>query len=90
MSRPKLSTKLWKNDSKKLKTEILENTIIISGHLSQLNDQLMKQILDETEKAREDTLIRLGQYQQLEVQYYNERVKLRKFQVEDCVIRKVF
>lgn len=48
------------------------------------------QALDKTKVAQEANVIKLEKYQQIAAQHYSKGVKLRKFQIEEYVLRKVF
>ena len=55
----------------------------------QTNDDQLKQSLDSLDKIRDQASQRMTKYQQKIAEYYNRRVKLRRFNVGDLVLRKV-
>ena len=52
------------------------------------NDQL-KQNLDLVDEVRDQAAQRMAKYKQKIAEYYNRRVKLKKFNIGDLVLRKV-
>ena len=55
----------------------------------QNNDDQLKQNLDFLDKVRDQAAQRMAKYQQKIAEYYNRRVKLKKFNIGDLVLRKV-
>lgn len=50
------------------------------------NNEQLRMSLDE---IRDDASRRMARYQQKMSEYYNQRVKLRKFNIGDLILRKV-
>ena len=61
-----------------------------SSYSQEENHQLLVESLDSMEETREKANLRIAAYQQKVARYFNSRVKDRKFQVGDLVLRKVF
>ena len=57
-------------------------------HEEDNNDQLQIN-LDFLDKVRDKTFSRMTKYQQKMAEYYNKRVKLRRLDIGDLVLRKV-
>ena len=55
----------------------------------QNNDDQLKQNLDFLDEVRDQAAQRMAKYQQKIAEYYNRRVKLKKFNIGDLVLRKV-
>ena len=55
----------------------------------QTNDDQLKQNLDSLVEIRDQASQRMTKYQQKIAEYYNQRLKLRRFNVGDLVLRKV-
>ena len=55
----------------------------------QSNDDQLKQNLDCLDEVRDQASQRMAKYQQKIVEYYNRRVKLKRFNIRDLVLRKV-
>ena len=55
----------------------------------QSNDNQLKQNLDFLNEVRDQVAQRMDKYQQKIVEYYNRRVKLKRFNIGDLVLRKV-
>ena len=55
----------------------------------QNNDDQLKQNLDFLDEVRDQAAQRMAKYQQKITEYYNRRVKLKKFNIGDLVLRKV-
>ena len=55
----------------------------------QSNDGQLKQNLDCLDEVRDQASQRMAKYQQKIVEYYNRRVKLKRFNIRDLVLRKV-
>ena len=53
------------------------------------NDDHLRINLDCLDKVREEASIRVTKYQQRMADYYNKRVKLRRLDIGDLVLRKV-
>ena len=53
------------------------------------NDDHLRQNLDCLDEVREQASIRMTKYQLKMVEYYNKRVKLRRLDIGDLVLRKV-
>ena len=53
------------------------------------NDDHLRINLDYLDEVREEASIRVTKYQQKMADYYNERVKLRRLDIGDLVLRKV-
>ena len=53
------------------------------------NDDHLRIILDCLDEVREEASIRVTKYQQKMADYYNKRVKLRRVDIGDLVLRKV-
>ena len=53
------------------------------------NDDHLRINLDCLDKVREETSVRVTKYQQKMADYYNKRVKLRRLDIGDLVLRKV-
>ena len=49
----------------------------------------MKENLDSLDEIRDQAAERMAKYQQRIAEYYNQRVKLRRFNIGDLVLRKV-
>ena len=49
----------------------------------------MKENLDSLDEIRDQAAERMAKYQQKIAEYYNQRVKLRRFNIGDLVLRKV-
>ncbi|KAG7528628.1 Ribonuclease H-like superfamily [Arabidopsis thaliana x Arabidopsis arenosa] len=56
----------------------------------ELNSKLLEDVLDTTDERRDQSLIRLQNYQQLTARYYNSKLKNRPLNVGDFVLRRVF
>ena len=54
----------------------------------QNNDDQLKQNLDFLDEVRDQAAQRMAKYQQKIAEYYNRRVKLKKFNIGDLVLRK--
>ncbi|KAG7594060.1 Ribonuclease H-like superfamily [Arabidopsis thaliana x Arabidopsis arenosa] len=54
------------------------------------NSKLLEDILDTIDERRDQSLIRLQNYQQLTARYYNSKLKNRPLNVGDFVLRRVF
>ena len=55
----------------------------------QINDDQLKQNLDCLDEVRDQASQRMAKYQQKIVEYYNRRVKLKRFNIGDLILRKV-
>ena len=55
----------------------------------QNNDNQLKQNLDFLNEVRDQAAQRMDKYQQKIAEYYNRRVKLKRFNIGDLVLRKV-
>ena len=55
----------------------------------QSNDDQLKQNLDCLDEVRDQASQRMAKYQQKIAEYYNRRVKLKRFNIRDLVLRKV-
>ena len=55
----------------------------------QSNDGKLKLNLDCLDKVRDQASQRMAKYQQKMTEYYNQRVKLKRFNIRDLVLRKV-
>ena len=53
------------------------------------NDDHLRQNLDFLDEVREQASIRMTKYQLKMAEYYNKRVKLRRIDIGDLVLRKV-
>ena len=53
------------------------------------NDDQLKQNLDLMDEVRDQAAQRMAKYKQKIAEYYNRRVKLKKFNIGDLVLRKV-
>ena len=53
------------------------------------NDNQLRINLDFLEEVRDKVFSRMTKYQQKIVKYYNKRVKLRRLNIGDLVLRKV-
>ena len=53
------------------------------------NDNELKLNLDCLDEVRDQASQRMAKYQQKMAEYYNQRVKLKRFNIEDLVLRKV-
>ena len=53
------------------------------------NDDQLKLNLNCLDKVRDQASQRMTKYQQKIAEYYNQRVKLKRFNIEDLVLRKV-
>ncbi|KAG7533312.1 Zinc finger CCHC-type [Arabidopsis thaliana x Arabidopsis arenosa] len=56
----------------------------------ELNSKLLEDALDTIDKRRDQSLIRLQNYQQLTARYYNSKLKNKPLNVGDFVLRRVF
>ncbi|KAG7556987.1 Integrase catalytic core [Arabidopsis suecica] len=56
----------------------------------ELNSKLLEDVLDTVDERRDQSLIRLQNYQQLTARYYNSKLKNRPLNVGDFVLRRVF
>ncbi|KAG7556952.1 Integrase catalytic core [Arabidopsis suecica] len=54
------------------------------------NSKLLEDVLDTIDERRDQSLIRLQNYQQLTARYYNSKLKKRPLNVGDFVLRRVF
>ncbi|XP_062109902.1 uncharacterized protein LOC133821772 [Humulus lupulus] len=54
------------------------------------NHALLQELLDLVEELCEDAQLRVTSYQQMVSKYFNSKVKDRKFEVGDLVLRRVF
>ncbi|KAG7559367.1 Retrotransposon gag domain [Arabidopsis thaliana x Arabidopsis arenosa] len=59
-------------------------------HNEELNSKLLEDVLDTIDERRDQSLIRLQNYQQLTARYYNSKLKNRPLNVGDFVLRRVF
>ncbi|KAG7556957.1 Reverse transcriptase domain [Arabidopsis suecica] len=59
-------------------------------HNEELNSKLIEDVLDTIDERRDQSLIRLQNYQQLTARYYNSKLKNRPLNVGDFVLRRVF
>ena len=55
----------------------------------QINDNQLKQNLDCLDEVKDQASQRMAKYQQKIAEYYNWRVKLKRFSIGDLVLRKV-
>ena len=55
----------------------------------QSNDDKLKLNLDCLDEVRDQASQRMTKYQQKMTEYYNQRVKLKRFNIKDLVLRKV-
>ena len=55
-----------------------------------LNSQLLMESLDSTDEKHEQAQLRVAAYQQKVAWYFNSKVRERKFNVGDLVLRRVF
>ena len=55
----------------------------------QSNDDQLKLNLDCLDKIRDQASQKMTKYQQKMAEYYNQRVKLKRFSIGDLVLRKV-
>ena len=55
----------------------------------QRNDDQLKLNLDCLDEVRDQASQRMAKYQQKMAEYYNQRVKLKRFNIGDLVLRKV-
>ena len=64
---------------------------IIKGEFfnEETNNEQLRTNLDCLDKIRDDASRRMARYQQKMSGYYNQRVKLRRFNIRDLVLRKV-
>jgi len=53
------------------------------------NNEQLRTNLDCLDEIRDDMSRRMARYQQKMLEYYNQRVKLRRFNIGDLVLRKV-
>ena len=53
------------------------------------NNDKLRLSLDCLAKVRDEAALRMAWYQQKMKKYYNQRVKLRRFNPDDMVLRKV-
>ncbi|KAG7594102.1 Integrase catalytic core [Arabidopsis thaliana x Arabidopsis arenosa] len=56
----------------------------------ELNSKLLEDVLDTVDERRDQSLIRLQNYQQLTARYYNSKLKNRPLNVGDFVLRRMF
>ncbi|KAG7548084.1 Integrase catalytic core [Arabidopsis suecica] len=56
----------------------------------ELNSKILEDVLDTIDERRDQSLIRLQNYQQLTARYYNSKLKNRPLNVGDFVLRRVF
>ncbi|KAG7568071.1 Retrotransposon gag domain [Arabidopsis thaliana x Arabidopsis arenosa] len=56
----------------------------------ELNSKSLEDVLDIIDERRDQSLIRLQNYQQLTARYYNSKLKNRPLNVGDFVLRRVF
>ncbi|KAG7588540.1 Ribonuclease H-like superfamily [Arabidopsis suecica] len=54
------------------------------------NSKLLEDVLDTIDERRDQSLIRLQNYQQLTARYYNSKLKNRPLNVRDFVLRRLF
>ncbi|KAG7593904.1 Ribonuclease H-like superfamily [Arabidopsis thaliana x Arabidopsis arenosa] len=54
------------------------------------NSKLLEDVLDTIDERRDQSLIRLQNYQQLTARYYNSKLKNRPLNLGDFVLRRVF
>ena len=57
---------------------------------SEENNEILSQDLDTVDELRDLAKIRMAAYQQRISRSYNKNVRIRRFQVGDLVLRKVF
>lgn len=55
-----------------------------------LNDQMLQDNMDLIEERRDQAMIRVQNYQQAAAHFYNSKIKIRRFNVWELVLRKVF
>ena len=55
----------------------------------QINDDQLKQNLDYLDEVRDQASQRMAKYQQKMAEYYNRRVKLKRFNIRDLILWKV-
>ena len=55
----------------------------------QSNDDKLKLNLDCLDEVRDQASQRMTKYQQKMTEYYNQRIKLKRFNIKDLVLRKV-
>ena len=53
------------------------------------NDDHLKQNLDLVDEVRDQAAQKMAKYKQKIAEYYNQRVKLKRFNISDLVLRKV-
>jgi len=61
----------------------------VENHDESRNNEAIRLQLDLVDEVRATTEQRLVQYQDLMAKHYNSRVRHRKFQVRDLILRKV-
>ncbi|KAG7529790.1 Reverse transcriptase domain [Arabidopsis suecica] len=57
---------------------------------SDLNTQMLQDNMDFIDERRDQAMIRLQNYQQAAARYYNSNINIRRFEVGELVLRKVF
>jgi len=55
-----------------------------------LNMQMLQDNMDFIDERRDQVMIRVQNYQQAAARYYNSNIKIRRFEVGELVLRKVF
>jgi len=55
-----------------------------------LNMQMLQHNMDFIDERRDQAMIRVQNYQQADARYYNSNIKIRRFEVGELVLRKVF
>lgn len=72
-----------------ISVEIESTSFRVENYNSGLNNKGMKLHLDLLQEKRDDARVTIAAYQQKTAQYFNRRVKPRKFGIGDWVLRKV-
>nr|AAK38382.1 hypothetical protein [Arabidopsis thaliana] len=57
---------------------------------SDMNTQMLRDNMDFIDERRDQAMIRVQNYQQAVTRYYNSNIKIRRFEVGELVLRKVF
>jgi hypothetical protein len=69
--------------------ELGSQSLKVESYKAETNDKGLKLHLDLLQEKRDHAQITMSTYQERTARYFNKKVKLRKFEVGDLVLRKV-
>ena len=69
--------------------EVRLTSFRVKAYEDQKNQQELNSNLDLIDEVREEAMKRMAKHKEAIARYYNRKVKVRKFNTEDLVLRKV-